>query len=259
MWDLDNCRELTKSFADVVTTPAFVDFTRYTSLHSEGQEHIRNWFEHSWNLRFNFEDVSHIQKPMQSWVKDDYSVQEQYKEAIKRSFEAFSFLWFAFNAWAACVTDKDRDRVYLYALMRNDSICQDFSRLTSDPDSPAGFYTRWFAGLWPIFDVKSLYRQGIYRFEAKERREVVEFYLGRGARRFEPQCWVRHKRSGEPIPVDWPHMLLALYKVRCNLFHGQKMLHSENDRLVVFTAFHTLLYFLRSANYFDLKESFSDV
>lgn len=255
MWHLDICRELTKSFSDVATSPAYVDFRSYTSLHHEGQEHIRSWFEHGWNLRFGFENVSHIQKPDQSWVKDDYQVSSPDREAVERCIGAFSFLWFAFNAWAACVTDTDRDRVYLYALLQNDTICQDFLRLTSDPGSPAGFYTRWFAGLWPIFDVKKLYRQGIGRFEAKERREVVDYYLGRGARRFEPQCWEKHKKAGEQIPVDWPHTLVALYKVRCNLFHGQKMLHSENDRMVVFVAFHTLLYFLRSANYFDIKEN----
>ena len=32
------------------------------------------------------------------------------------------------------------------------------------------------------------------------------------------------------MPPDWAHILKAIYKVRSNLFHGQKAAHSEMDK-----------------------------
>ncbi len=174
-------------------------------------------------------------------------------------FEAFSFLWYAFNAWAACVTDIDEDRAYLNALMQSDEVCEDFlGQLAIERDylalhvvgdsNPLRFYARQFLGLWPIFEDKSLRRQGIPKKTTGSRRGIVEYYLNSGATKFEPQCWKRHSDEGR-IPLDWPHTLRALYKVRCNLFHGEKALTSVNDQRIVYAAFHTLLYFLHSANY----------
>jgi hypothetical protein len=48
------------------------------------------------------------------------------------------------------------------------------------------------------------------------------------------------------VPLDWSHTLAALYRVRCNLFHGEKARGSENDRVVVARAHETLLAFLEA-------------
>ena len=51
------------------------------------------------------------------------------------------------------------------------------------------------------------------------------------------------------MPLDWPHTLEALYRVRCNLFHGEKGLDSEMDALIVSSAFRVLVHFLHDSGY----------
>jgi hypothetical protein len=55
----------------------------------------------------------------------------------------------------------------------------------------------------------------------------------------------------EHTPLDWGHTLAALYRVRCNLFHGEKARNSENDRLVVSAAYDTLHAFVDEARLLD--------
>ncbi|MDO8691418.1 MAG: hypothetical protein Q7R39_15655, partial [Dehalococcoidia bacterium] len=62
-----------------------------------------------------------------------------------------------------------------------------------------------------------------------------------------PCCSKRHMDGNEAIPLDWPHTLAALYRVRCNLFHGEKALDSENDGQVVAAALRALLGFMPKA------------
>ncbi len=193
-----------------------IDFSRYFNLHPHGHALIYGWFQRSWS--------------MLDCQGDD-------------CFEAFIYAWFAFNGWAACVTDRDEDYKYIDALKRDPTLCQKFSNLAADSDSPFGNYAEQFAKLWPIFDVRSLRRLYISSLYTGIRSSVIEHYLAAGATNFEPKCWKRHKDAGEPIPIDWPHTLAALYKVRCNLFHGQKSAYLEMDRQIVSLAFRTLAYF----------------
>ena len=60
---------------------------------------------------------------------------------------------------------------------------------------------------------------------------------------YEPQCWKRHRDAGEEVPLDWAHTLAVLYRVRCNLFHGEKARHSEMDQRIVYLAFRVLVGF----------------
>jgi hypothetical protein len=163
------------------------------------------------------------------------------------------FEWFALNGWAACVSGADRDRDYLDALMCDQTMCDDFARLLSDPANPFGSYATSFAQLWPIFEVKHLRRLGVMRYSSGDRDSIVNCYLTSGAQKFEPPCWKRHRDAGEQVALDWPHTLTALYRVRCNLFHGEKAAHSEMDQRVVSGAFRTLLHFFNAAGYLPGK------
>jgi hypothetical protein len=195
-----------------------IHFEFYDLLHEEGRTLIQNWFQRSMDM------------------------QNCQGEAC---FDAFMSLWLAFNAWASCISNTDIDRDYIDALMRNQGICDEFRMLVAAPDSRFASYVTQFAKFWPIFDVKSLRRQGIARpfTFSTEREEIIRQYFNLGALRFNPPCWKRHMDTGEQVPIDWPHTLSALYKVRCNFFHGQKAPDSEMDQQIVSSAFHTLLYF----------------
>jgi hypothetical protein len=206
------CPELLRSNLD----PVPIHCSHYFNLHPQGHALIYGWFQRSWRMIDCQGD---------------------------NCFEAFSYAWFAFNGWASCVTDLDDDYKYIDALKRDQALCQKFSDLAANPDSPFGNYALQFAKLWPIFDAKSLRRQQLIPPYRASRSSVVDYYLSQGINLFEPRCWKRHKDAGESIPLDWPHTLAALYKVRCNLFHGQKSAHSEMDQQIVSLAFHTLAYF----------------
>lgn len=103
---------------------------------------------------------------------------------------------------------------------------------------------RSFASFWPIFRVDEVTRLGLYGlgFEVARRERWIKAAMEAGARNYEPRCWQVHQ-PGTP-PVDWPHTLKALYRVRCNLFHGQKGAHVQSDREIVHSAFGVLMGFL---------------
>lgn len=78
-----------------------------------------------------------------------------------------------------------------------------------------------------------------------KRPVLVKRYLNGGMKHF-PECWPYHQEEAETIPLDWlTH--LPIYRVRCNLFHGNKSTHSEMDSAIVQPAFHTLIRFFRGA------------
>ena len=200
-----------------------VDLNYYDRLHPEGRHLIASWFQRS------------LQK-----------INCQPDEA----FEPFIFAWFAFNGWAACVTDTHRDREIINALAADDRINNDFSRIVSDSQNVSQSVNDFFE-LLPIFDVRSLRRQGILRNRRETRRERVNYYLSKGANVFEPRCWQRHHDEGEATPVDWGHFINAVYKVRCNLFHGLKATHSAMDQMIVHSAYLAFVKFLDEAGYIN--------
>jgi hypothetical protein len=149
----------------------------------------------------------------------------------------------------ACITERDEDYLYLDALKRDQTLYQDFNRLVSIPESSLAFYAVQFAAQWPIFEVKPLRRSHIIVSHEPDRGAVIKRYFAAGATSFAPNCWKRHNDAKEQVPVDWPHTLGALYRVRCNLFHGEKAAHSEMDQQVVSSAFRTIVHFFRAAQY----------
>jgi hypothetical protein len=198
-----------------------VDLRRYSLLHPEGRQLISGWFKRAWRERNCQQD---------------------------EAFEPFIFAWFAFNGWAACVSDIDRDRDIIEALAADITINNDFAR-TIQINQDVSTCIERFVELLPIFDVKSLRRKGILRKFTENRQERVNYYLSHGANQFEPRCWQRHRDVGELMPVDWGHIIHAIYKVRCNLFHGLKAAHSEMDQIIVHSAYLALVQFIHEVGY----------
>lgn len=189
------------------------DLTRFDRLHPEGVRLIRGWFKRAWSKR----DC----KP-------------------EDSFEPFIFAWIAFNGWAVCVTDRERDREYIDALIINDHLSDSFNELLSNRTSPFAENAEQFRKLLPIFKAQDIRRHRIILPSEGQRPELIQKYLDAGLTHYEPQCAVRH---GQSIPLDWAHTLPALYQVRCNLFHGEKRAHSEMDQAIVWNAYLVLIHF----------------
>jgi hypothetical protein len=196
------------------------DLRRYRRLHTDGQQLIRGWFDRAWDMR-------------------DCKAED--------SFEPFIFAWIALNGWAACITERDADREWRDALTSSQVVCDEFAQVVAEHGSGAAGHAREFHQFWPIFKAQEVRRA---RLSCKgNRQEVIAYYLNAGICKFEPQCWTRHHDAGEEIPLDWPHTLAALYRVRCNLFHGEKARHSEMDQDIVATALRTLVHFFHEARY----------
>ena len=200
-----------------------VNLNTYSLLHPEGRQLISGWFQRALGEKNCQQD---------------------------EAFEPFIFAWFAFNGWAACVTDNDRDRDIIDTLATDQTISNDFIQAIQNNQSVSAS-VRVFSELLPIFDVRSLRRRRILRNFTENRQERIAYYLSKGANQFEPKCWQRHHDTGEAMPVDWGHILNAIYKVRCNLFHGLKAAHSEMDQIIVHSAYLALVTFLAETGYLN--------
>jgi len=193
---------------------------RFFMLHPDGRRLIVHWFERAWHRR--------ACDPAES-------------------FEPFIFCWIALNGWAACCTELDQDRQWLDALADNRKVCQRFEMMLAGSDEIRQV-AETFRSYWPIFKAQELRRLGALAYWHGNRAQTIEHYLRAGARQFSPDCWLRHHEAHEDIPLDFPHTAVALYRVRCNLFHGDKAPHSEVDRMLVSTGFRLLAEFLNSWN-----------
>jgi hypothetical protein len=101
-----------------------------------------------------------------------------------------------------------------------------------------------FSSLWPIFRVQELRRERLEDFYGT-RREIVTNYLAHMPRLSRaPECFEDHANAKRVVPSDWPHTVMALYQVRCNLFHGDKDPQSEMDRQIVYSALQVLVPFM---------------
>ncbi len=204
-----------------------IDLNRYRRLHPDGKQLISSWLHRAWA--------------------------ERDKPACE-TFEPFIFAWISFNGWAACVTEFDRDRNYLDALLVSSVVTEDFRRLTATASgSHLSRHAEEFRALWPIFKAQKLHRKGIFGWQRVDRAALVNAYLAADVDDYQPKCWERHIRESGEVPLDWPHTLEALYRVRCNLFHGEKFAHSEMDQMIVSAAFRVLVHFLYESKYISAQ------
>jgi hypothetical protein len=147
------------------------------------------------------------------------------------SFEPFIYVWIAFNGWASCCIELDQDRQLVEAVSSSPELVAQFDKMLSTSPELVRAAEK-FRSHWPIFKAQELKRLGALTYWQGNRQRTIAYYLGRGAKAFAPPCFQRHVEAGEEVPLDWPHVLSAIYQVRCNLFHGDKAPHSEIDRIL---------------------------
>ena len=165
------------------------------------------------------------------------------RQAARDYFERFIYLWIAFNGWAACVTEEDRDGRMIRCVANCPELRQRFLQQLDDRSQFRSEVTR-FSSLWPIFKAQDLRRGGVRAYGLKSRIEIIEHYLRADGIDHQPECWEYHKERGEDAPLDWPHSIHTIYRVRCNLFHGEKTPHSEMDSAIVKAAYDVLASFV---------------
>lgn len=192
--------------------------------------------------RFNQkEDVNHL---VITWLNDAREIRNC---RFPNCFDAFTTLWRAFNGWAECISQKRQDRYWLDSLMLNQPLQERFNQLL-EHDDQFGIIANAFLTQWPIFEASEIHQSGIPWFNG-DRQEVVAYYLDNGIP-FAPSCWKNHRDNSENVPLDWPHTLATLYRVRNNLIHGGKA-KSEANHQIVSSAFHVLISFLDQSGFFE--------
>ncbi len=173
-------------------------------------------------------------------------------------FEGLIYLWVTFNAWLAQIaadrTKAEKDWYLVEAAARDVELQQKFNNLCRT-DAAFEKDTTEFACLWPVFKVRALQEAGIppWNKETKDRQSYCANSfdkLGNSMthRDYAPSCYCDHQPSAaDPwsysssnVPVDWPHTIDAIYKVRCNLFHGGKSFFYSSHELFVKLAFSLL-------------------
>ena len=145
------------------------------------------------------------------------------------------------------MTGRDGDAEYIRALGRSRELREKFQSLIAT-DNQFSQVANAFHSLWPIFKAQDIRRGARHAPANLDRGGIIQHYLRGGVIAFAPECWRDHQAAGEPVPLDWPHTLAATYRVRCNLFQGEKSTHSEMDGIVVLAAYRVLIGFFRGAH-----------
>ena len=158
-------------------------------------------------------------------------------------FEAFICLWVVFNAWSSHVVadrEQSEDDTYLWQAACLDSeLASRFEKLLRDGGSFRNCAESFWA-IWPVFKVRTLVDHGIGPWDWEDSRRDYRatcFQKKLNIGDFGPQCYLDHQlqdahtNGGDPlrVPLDWRHSLAAIYKVRCNLFHGGKSFLNSGD------------------------------
>jgi hypothetical protein len=165
-------------------------------------------------------------------------------EQSRESFEAFIYAWIGFNGWASCCCGGvERDIALVYVMTLDRRLTENFDRLMTRSDFNDA--ARVFSSLWPIFRVSDLPENVRRDRPSGDRNSVTSYYQSRcpDAGRA-PECHLRHEST--PMEPDWGHTLVALYRVRCNLFHGQKSGAGHEDRVILEAAVDVLVPLARS-------------
>lgn len=188
-----------------------LDVDRFHGLHNDGSDLISNWIEKAYEVRST------------------------------SKFESFIYAWIGLNGWANCCCEVETDRVQMDLMILDEGLTENFNRLTAE--GPNRHAAEKFARLWPIFKVTDLPNSpGRTRQDRPQhggRAAVVKYYGDRWPDAVRtPNCHLNHPVGIEP---DWGHTLEAIYRVRNNLFHGQKSGGGLEDKEIVDAAADILL------------------
>ena len=157
-------------------------------------------------------------------------------------FEPFIFTWIAFNAWAEAVTGLEQDSKWVEAVSRHDFLLGAFANHIQNANDDVTRAAQDFRRYWPIPKMQDLRRHGSPHWLANDSaRERLSLFDRQGVL-YEPACARQHVPCS--IPLDWEHFIRATYRVRCNLFDGDKSLEHPTDQIIVASAFRALAGFL---------------
>ena len=166
---------------------------------------------------------------------------------------AFAFVWQSFNGFAACVTRQDIEIDIVRRAANCPELTRRFGKLMAEDDGFRSAATE-FAQSWPIFRAHDLRATGAAFLPFATRADRIAHYLSVGGLRHQPECFEAHQAEQGRVPIDWPHTLHAVYRVRCNLFHEKESLTSETEPQIVGPACRVLSSFLVRSGLIEARD-----
>lgn len=197
-----------------------IDRDRFDRLVS-GREIVRSWLRRAWRQR---------------------------NASPTDCFEPFIFTWIAFNGWGESVTGEESDRGWLRQVSSDIELVRAFAAQVS-AGAEVGRAVADFQRHWPIPKAQDLRARQFSVPYSTPWQETASLYTEHTVAH-EPGCAAFHADLDEEIPNDWRHFLAALYRVRCNLFHGEKDPYYIPDQEVVHAGMLALLHFLVATDCF---------
>lgn len=189
----------------------------------------------------NFDNFMLLDPSVREIVNDWFHHARQHPNVMQR----FINLWMSFNGWATCVTEKDIDRAMVEMLIDDPRMRNAFDTLYDRDGAFNGIVGR-FVEWWPIYDARDFRRKARQsKVNDIYSREDVHRYAQQWGVKREPRNWLPGSR------VTWGDVLWAIYKVRCNLFHGQKGMNNPSDVRLVEIAHEVLERFIRETGCYE--------
>jgi hypothetical protein len=161
------------------------------------------------------------------------------REPQEHAFLPLIYLWMAFNGWMTAVTGRVKDNKMIADIASNTRMQAAYADLMATSEVFRD-HVNDFVDLWPIFDTRAARKFfGPSQFRRMSREEVLA--AGSADVRVDPEGWQPGDRP------TWPQLMWVLYRVRCNLFHGQKSPALGRDRDLVVNAGRVLQTFVDGA------------
>ncbi len=167
----------------------------------------------------NFDNFMLLDQSVKEIVRGWFLHADNGRDEMQR----FINLWMSFNGWATCVTEEETDAAMIRAVIEDARMRNAFDTLY-ERDGYFRPAVDAFVDWWPIYDARS------FRKKARQHR-VHDIYSREDVRRYaeqwsiakSPRNWTAGNRP------SWSETIWAIYKVRCNLFHGQKGMQNPSD------------------------------
>jgi hypothetical protein len=170
-------------------------------------------------------------------------------------FESFIYVWFAFNGWAETVTEEERDFLWLEILGVEPRLRAEFQEAV-DSDKSVREAVDGLHAFAPIF--RSVEQRKVDPPPRGEREDHIKYWLSKKIDgkplAYRPRCYEDDVKKTGRIDKDWPHILQAIYGVRCNLFHGGKSTENSEDFMLVAWGRAILVGFLSKGGYLGYRD-----
>ncbi len=236
-----------------------VDFDRYTQLSSDKKEVVNQWFKQAWNYRdcnsaecffpfmsawiaFNSWTACITEEDMDSKIIEilceDETLKKDFDDLLKNKRISERIELFYTKLPIVLVKNIRKFKRTLEKLQKgsdlDDSekhILMELNLLEPNPNTELTDY-----------DINSVFSEQFKRIKYDTSLTITTGKKGKVKDFFAPKCWIKNRKDFRKIDRNWTNTIQSLYRVRCNLFHGEKSLYIRDDREIVSSAFQAMIY-----------------